>query len=94
MLKITVTPLGGIPSTHEFENIIDAKIFLESITGIELSRDAEQRNEAETGTGSDKPDRASYDGGAVYFNPECIFNYCPTPGLCKARGCQHRAESA
>ena len=41
MLKITVKPLVGKASKHEFENVSDALVFLKSIEGNEQTRDAE-----------------------------------------------------
>lgn len=28
----------------------------------------------------------------VFSDESCIFNYCPTPDVCRERGCQHRAD--
>ena len=54
-----------------------------------LTSDAQQRNEAErAGAGTDLKHSTS-DTGGVFSLPECIFNYCPYPDLCKAGGCLH-----
>ena len=30
----------------------------------------------------------------IHTDEKCIFNYCPTPKICREKGCQHPALDA